>query len=228
MALGFGRGSFFASLSPRKGRVSGLIRPNTRPSLEGCTSAFTNLLEIEPVFGEHGGLEPKRLTFSPEGKCAWIEVYNSIEAKLARNGDYDTIRDAASKAAENVARIAAIFHILENGADGDISHENVQRAALLVDWHLNEARRFFADIAASREERDAAKLEEWLIKTALEQGTDRISRRDADRGVFRARGGNHLDAAIKLLSKLGRARLIHGKNNKKDIEIRPSLLGGKS
>ena len=164
--------------------------PEHTPKLGRLHKRLYELLEIEPVFGEHGGLEPKRLTFSPEGKCAWIEVYNSIEARLARNGDYDTIRDAASKAAENVARIAAIFHILEHGADGDISPENVQRAALLVDWHLNEARRFFADIAASPEERDAAKLEEWLIKTALEQGTDRISRRDADRGVFRARGGD--------------------------------------
>jgi len=202
--------------------------PERTPRLGRLHARLYELLEIEPRFGEHGGLEPMRLTFSPEGKCAWIEVYNSIEAKLARNGDYDTIRDAASKAAENVARIAAIFHILEHGADGDISPENVQRAALLVGWHLNEARRFFADIAASPEERDAAKLEEWLIKTAREQGTDRISRRDADRGVFRARGANCLDAAIELLSKLGRARLIHGKNNKKDIEIRPSLLGGKS
>jgi putative DNA primase/helicase len=202
--------------------------PERTPSLGRLHKRLYELVEIEPVFGEHGGLEPRRLTFSPEGKRAWIETYNSIEAKLARDGDYSTIRDIASKAAENVARLAATLHILEHGADGDISDENIQRAAVLIDWHLNEARRFFADIAASQEERDAAKLEEWLVKTALEQGTGRISRREADRGVFRARGGPRLDAAIELLSKLGRARLTHGKNNKKDIEIRPSLLGGKS
>jgi putative DNA primase/helicase len=101
-----------------------------------------------------------------------------------------------------------------------------EAACEIVDWHLNEARRFFADIAASQEERDAAKLEEWLIKTALEQGTDRISRREADRGAFGGRGGkgNRLDKAIEVLSDLGRARLIV-EGNRKDIEIRPSLLG---
>ena len=200
--------------------------PEHTPKLGRLHKRLFELLEIEPVFGEHGGLEPKRLTFSAEGKCAWIEVYNSIEAKLARNGDYDTIRDTASKAAENVARIAAIFHILEHGADGDISAENVQRAALLVDWHLNEARRFFADIAASLEERDAAKLQEWLIQRPANWERIGFPVVKLTRRVRRQRRQQRLDAAIKMLSDLGRARLIRGKNNRKDIEIRPSLVGG--
>ena len=95
----------------------------------------------------------------------------------------------ASKAADNIARIAALFHILEHGPDGEVSAENVRRAAAILDYHLNEARRFFLGIAAPQEERDAAKLQEWLIAEARERGTDRISRRDADRGAFGGRGG---------------------------------------
>jgi putative DNA primase/helicase len=221
LARGIGYWARFLITEPESTQGTRLYRepPKNTPKLSRLHARLFELLEMEPVFGEHGGLEPRRLKFSPDGKRAWIEVHDAIEVKLGRGGDFYDVKDVASKAADNIARIAGLFHILDHGPDGDVSAENVRRAAVIVDNHLNEARRFFADFAASPEERDAAKLEEWLIKTALEQGTGRISRREADRGVFRARGGKRLDDAIKALTKAGRARLT-----KKTIEVRPELV----
>ena len=230
LARGIGYWARFLICEPESTQGTRLYRepPKDTPKLGSLHERLYKLVIMELVFGEHGGLEPPRLKLSADGKGAWIEAHDAIEVKLLDHGDYATVRDVASKAADNIARLAALFHILGHGPDGEVSAENVRRAAVIVDYHLNEARSFFAGIAAPPEERDAAKLEEWLVAEARERGTNLIPRRDADRGAFGGRGGrgNRLDAAIQMLSDLGRVRLIPGKNNQRHIEIRPSLVGG--
>ena len=50
------------------------------------------------------------------------------------------IKDFASKAAENAARLAALFHLF-SGKIGDISTEDMEQAITLTHWYLCEARR---------------------------------------------------------------------------------------
>lgn len=227
LARGIGYWARFIMTEPESTQGTRLYRepPKNTPKLGKLHERLFELLEIEPRFGEHGGLEPMRLKLSADGKRAWVEAHDAIEVRLRRGGDYATVRDVASKAADNIARGAALFHILENGADGDVSAENVRRATAIVDYHLNEALRFFAGMAATPEERDAAKLEEWLVAEVRERGTNMISRRDADRGAFSGRGGKggRLDAAIKSLTDAGRVR-VHPRGNRKIIEVRPDLV----
>ena len=49
--------------------------------------------------------------------------------------NYAPIRDVAAKAAENIARLAALFHMLDQGATGTIDHACVDSATQIVRWH---------------------------------------------------------------------------------------------
>jgi len=170
------------------------------------------------------GSSQRRFIFSPEGKEAWIKAYNTIQTQEGQDGEYAEIRDASSKAAENIARIAALFHIFEDGPKGSISAENVRRSESIVRWHLDEYRRFFVDVALTPAERDAAKLDEWLTSEARTRGKNCVSRSEAYRAAFNNRNRPRFEAALKSLIGLGRAR--ERKNGaKKIIEVRPDLVG---
>jgi putative DNA primase/helicase len=224
LARGIGYWARFLMDEPESTQGTRLYRepPANTPKLSGLHARLSELLEIEPVFGKHGGLEPRRLKFSADGKRAWIEAHDAIEVRLGRGGDFYDVKDVASKAADNIARIASLFHILEHGPDGDVSAENVWRADVIMDYHLNEARRFFADIEASPAERDEAKLEEWLIAEARKQRTNTLSRSEAYKGAFSNRNRPCFEAAIKALVGLGRIR-DERIGARKIIELRPGL-----
>lgn len=82
------------------------------------------------------------LNFSTEGLEYWVNFYNDIESKQLT--EYASISGFASKASEQCARLASIFHILENvdrlpNLPTRISSENVRKASELTKWFLNEA-----------------------------------------------------------------------------------------
>jgi putative DNA primase/helicase len=54
----------------------------------------------------------------------------------------------AAKAAENIARLAALFHLLDHGAASTIDRMCVDSAAQIVGWHLQEAHRLLGDLDA--------------------------------------------------------------------------------
>jgi len=57
------------------------------------------------------------------------------------------VRNVASKAVDNAARLAALFHLYEHGDAGEISAKHIQAAAQIVAWHLYEACRFLGEVA---------------------------------------------------------------------------------
>jgi putative DNA primase/helicase len=197
--------------------------------LAAFTARLRLLLDIEPAFDAAGkGLKPQTLGLSPEGKEEWIGVYNSIERELGFDGELAEIKDVAAKAADNIARLAGLFHIFEYGLTGEIGPRHVRAAAEIVRWHLNESRRFFSNIQLSPEERDAAALEEWLL-TFCERYQVALVPRGVVQKNFnprRLRDGKVLDAAIDKLRGLGRVRLIQDGKHKL-IQVRPELLTGK-
>ena len=65
--------------------------------------------------------KPKVMTLTPEAMNIWIEYHNSVEAQIAEGGKYRDVKSTAAKSAENAARIAALFEILESSSS---SQEN--------------------------------------------------------------------------------------------------------
>ena len=60
--------------------------------------------------------KPKVMTLTPEAMNIWIEYHNSVEAQIAEGGKYRDVKSTAAKSAENAARIAALFEILDGSS----------------------------------------------------------------------------------------------------------------
>lgn len=63
----------------------------------------------------------------------------------------------ASKIAENMARMAALFHLIE-GYGTEIGYDSAIRAAKICNWHLMEFKRLFGDKQEISEEFHNAKI----------------------------------------------------------------------
>ncbi len=172
----------------------------------------------------HGGLTPVVLDLSPVARHAWIQIFNTIERQLGRNGDLHAVRDVAAKASENMVRLAALFHVMEHGVSGEIEFECIQAANAVITWHLNEARRVLADLDTPPPLAAAVRLDSWLRAEALVNGTGRVpTRRVYQYGPNCVRDGREFNAALALLTERGRARLLVD-GRQRYIAINPALL----
>jgi putative DNA primase/helicase len=155
----------------------------------------------------------------------WTALYDRIELNLAEGKRYYDVRDVAAKAADNIARLAALFHLFEHGPAGRIAASTIEAAGYIALWHLNEARRFFGDFARPAEFVAARELEEWLLKHAARRGQHPLPFSSIQQLVTpkHLRQRQTLEAALNALAELGRARPVANAKPKL-IEIRPSLL----
>ena len=123
----------------------------------------------------NSGKAPTVLKFSAEAAKVWLDFYNLVESELT--SDYSTIKAFASKAAEQSARIASIFHFFSNeGAlenmPVEISADNVRRANELVTWFLNETLIMMSKQSMSSIYRLAIRGLDKLIEYCIENNTD--------------------------------------------------------
>ncbi len=82
------------------------------PAVERFGLRIRELLDTPLTTHADGGLQPIELATSPPAHAARVHVLARIERALAAGGDFADIRDVAAKVAENVARLAALFHLL--------------------------------------------------------------------------------------------------------------------
>ncbi len=97
------------------------------PAVEAFNQRIRALLDTPLTTDALGGLVPTVLGLSPPAHAAWVQAYDAIERELASGGSYAPIRDVAAKAAENIARLAALFHMRDHGATGTIDRAQVSR-----------------------------------------------------------------------------------------------------
>ncbi len=198
--------------------------PPSWPALITFHRRITELLNKLPTLNERGELLLPQLSLSPQATAAWVHFHNEVEHELRPFGDMCDVRDVASKAADNAARLAALFHVFEYGVTGEISTEHVQAAAQIVTWHLYEARRFLGEVAVPRQVDNAMRLDAWLLARCRETNVSSISTRDVQRhGPPGLRDSQVRDAAIAELVELARVRLIKH-DRQKNIKINPALL----
>jgi hypothetical protein len=170
---------------------------------------ITEILERNLIDIDNGNANPKVLEFSPEAKKRWIHAYNTIESMLAAGGPLTDIRDFASKAAENIARLAAVFHFFV-GEEGDISYEMVDRASCIVTWHTEEAKRLFgAAPEVPQEEADARLLLEWMVQHGRDHGMSSIMKNQVRKNCpYALRKDKRFDVALDFLMKFDQVRQI--------------------
>ena len=73
----------------------------------------SRLIQQSPEVDSEGGLQLQSLSLTKEAKQRWIQCYNDIEQHLHCGGKFYSIKATASKAAENILRIADVFCVIE-------------------------------------------------------------------------------------------------------------------
>ena len=200
--------------------------PENWPQLAKFHRRLGTLLDNPLAFNENGELAPVMLELSPDAKKVWVAFHDDVEAELRPGRDMAETKDVASKAADNAARLAALFHLFENGIEGAIGPDHMKSAAAVAGWHLYEARRFMGEIALDAGVNNAVKLDAWLKGYCKQNKVVGVSTRDIQReGPNCTRTKAILDIALEELSEAGRVRIVKDKQRKK-VEINPALLEG--
>ena len=196
--------------------------PKEWPALSAFNQRIREILSMEIPMGEGGRLSPGLLRLEGASKEAWVLFHDKIERELRGGGKYFDARDAASKVADNAARLAANFHFVDPANNGKevISWETIDAACLIAEWHLNEALKFFEGAEASREMECAESLERYLVRCCLTGNVSSVSKRTImQKGPRKVRKKGALDMAIDVLVSKKRARL-----QENAVEINPQLL----
>ena len=200
--------------------------PPNWPALVAFNKRVAAILEQPAPVDEDGTLSPPLLPLTAEAKAEWVAFHDAIERELASGGALYDVRDVASKTADNAARLAALFQVFEGAGDA-ICAEAFESASRIAAWHLNEARRFFGELALPAEFADAARLDNWLLDYCRRQKTNIAPRRDVQRNVtpVHLRQKAVLEDALRELTEAGRVLLVQD-GRRKEIHVNPALLEG--
>lgn len=121
-------------------------------------------------------IRKKYLNFTPSAKERCRDYHNLIESHLQPIGQLADVRDAGSKAGDNMARLAAIFH-LANDEIGDITVETTESAIAVSDYFLTEFKRLFGQVPqVPAWQTDAQNLWNKILQTASRLNSYRIRR----------------------------------------------------
>lgn len=143
------------------------------------------------------------IRLSERANEVWIATRNEIEREMAQEGRYGWAPDHASKLAENMIRLAALFHVFE-GREGDVSEMTMRGAVELGYWFSRQFDRIFSPDTML--ENDASELHAWLRAYYERTGGRRI-----DKNYIRRYCGNRLRDSGRLdelYEKLASDRLI--------------------
>ena len=104
------------------------------------------------------------LRFTPDAQRLWHNVANDYEATMQPGWLNSDIRDFASKAAENIARIAAVLHGFMNDESDEIPVEVLGAAIDLVEFHRQEFKKLISSgNQINQQQKDINVLYEWII-----------------------------------------------------------------
>jgi hypothetical protein len=198
--------------------------PASWPMLEKFHERAITLLS-QPLTMEHGALRPVALTLSPEAFKEWCTLHDDVERDMASSEQFADVRDIGSKTAENAARLAAVFHLMEHGTEkGEIDAECMNGAAKIAVWHLVEAKRLLGELDASPELSAAERLDAWLMAECRRRKATAIPTRDVLRdGPLATRSQKAMLAALDQLTSASRAWLLKD-GKRRLIEVNPALL----
>ena len=195
--------------------------PENWPHLTAFHRRIAEILDQPAPIDDDGALIPPMLSLTVDAKAAWVDYHNAIESELSSGGELYDVRDVASKSADNAARLAALFQMLD-GAGAAIGLEAFEGASRITAWHLHEARRFFGELSLPAELADAARLDSWLIGYCKRERTHLVSTREAQR-LGPVRDKEKLARALSELEELDRVKVAQ-EGRRKTIKVNPALM----
>lgn len=146
------------------------------------------------------------LCFSTQAQVEWENIYNTIEYLIGPGGEFCNARDYASKVAENVARLAGVFHAFEGNLGTEISIDTLRSASEIVFWYVREFIRLFSPPGPQEVISGYARLLDlWLIEYVRTTGKLIIHRNDLlQLGPNKLRSSDILNIAVERLAATNR------------------------
>ncbi len=179
----------------------------TRDAHDAMRRLFGRLFDLQPTSDEEGTPRPVIIPLSDEGKATWIAFYNEHAAEQAElTGGLSA---AWSKLEGYAARLALIVHLVRCAADDPtlanaeaVDSASVAAGIELSRWFGNEARRVYAILEASSEDREQQELIRWIS----DHGGS-VSVRELARGLRTYRGQSKAaKAALDELVEAGKGQ----------------------
>jgi hypothetical protein len=170
---------------------------------EELVRLFDRLYELQPTVSDEGEARPVLVRLSGDAKTAWKAYYNAHNVEQADlTGD---MAAAWSKLEEYAARLALVIHLVRWATnDPDLSDSDVvdlasmEAGIALTKWFKHEARRTYAVLDETDEERDERRLAEWITRKG---GSATV--REIQRGCRWLRQPGMAEAALDALAKAG-------------------------
>ncbi len=196
--------------------------PAQMPACTRFSDCLETLMSEELPLNEAGTeLLLPMVGMNESARANWIDFVNDVEQKLGTDCDFCEIRDAAAKAGDNAARIAAIFHLLSNRTEVvDIDEDTMQAAINLMYWYLDEFNRALKDISPP-EVLDAEILLSWLLK---QDDCHHTPRQIQQLGPRATRQKPKRDAALKVLEAHAYVRVLKSGSQTKQIVVNPKAF----
>lgn len=113
------------------------------------------------------GYRRRELRFSKEAAELWIRYFNFVEEQRQPGGRYERAIECAARLAENVARMAAGFHVAERFDGDEIGVECLVCAIAICDESSKDYMDTF--VPDDPEEVDAMDLYDWLVEKLRNQ-----------------------------------------------------------
>jgi hypothetical protein len=168
------------------------------------------LLEHKPALDAGNGLQLPAKSLTKKARQCWIEQYNDVERESGPSGKYEPIRAYASKAGENVKRLAAVLSLFESSAEPKraaveaITEDQIARAWRLMHYYLETTLRRTLLQEQTRTRRQALEVLSWLEANGghgtIEAMQRKIPKRDLRKSV------DHLRSLLALLEGSGSVR----------------------
>jgi len=197
--------------------------PDNWPKLDTFNKRLAQILNTPISISEVGSLVTSALPFDSEAKLVWRDYHDEVEKSLKTGGDYADIRDIAAKSADNAARLAALFHVFDNGFTA-ISKKAMTSGCFVAAWHLHESKRFFNELSQPELISDSLRLIRWMKEYFQLHGSEKVTFRDLqNRSPIREK--SRLTIALQELQDThhikqkssGKSKLIH---------LNPALMEG--
>lgn len=118
-----------------------------------------------------GRSERRVLKFSQAAQARWHNISAFYEEQMQFGGRYHDTTDFASKAAENIARVAAVLHAFETDESDEIPDHTLCAAINLVDWHgLQYQALVRKSDPVAQQHREAELLCQWIAADLMAKG----------------------------------------------------------
>lgn len=140
----------------------------SQDSLDRLNQIFERLIKLEPKCDENGNPQPVVVSFTPEGKAKWREFINDHYKEQEDQLFPENLRGPWAKLEGYAARLALILHLLRfvcgEAKSEQVDERSMSGAADLVDYFKSHAKRIYAQLCVSPEDKKVLSALEWIRK----------------------------------------------------------------